>query len=383
MTVDRLRAASSEERVAWLASAAELLLRDVNDALGTLAESTGLSAAMVAWGSRTTLRTVERDALRALVEETRMTGSEPIASLSIVLAGNLFTASVRAVVVPLLLGIPVTVKASSRETRFPTMFRDALRRANAELGNAMELVTFAGGEVQLETALIEGAEATAVYGSDSTIDAIQRRHPNARLIVHGHGVSVGYCGPDALRRERISETIANLALDVCAYDQRGCLSPQIIYVATDSEPVLSAFAERLAKEGLEPLARELPRAPLPLEVGAAQAQWRGMAEVEGSLVSGDTYGIAIRPAQPVRWSPGYRNVTVAPVRGVAEAVRAMEPLGSSLKCVGADPMSSASLCAEIGRSNALSAHVCSLGTMQTPALDAPADGKPVWHGLLR
>jgi hypothetical protein len=383
MTGEALQKASPEERVGWLAASANRLLRETLVACEALAEATGLSAPMVAWAARTTLETMTPDALGAVSDEARSAGGHPISSLSIVLAGNLFTAAARAVVVPLLLGIPVTVKASSREILFPTMLRDALRRTDPVLGDAVELVVFAGGDVEREAWLIERAEATAVYGTDSTIDAMERRHPNARFIPHGHGVSAAYCGPEALGESHVRDTIANLALDICAYDQRGCLSPQIIYVATDSEPALFAFAQRLAREAMDPLGSELPRGPLPLDLGAAQAQWRGIAEVEGSLVVGDTYSIALRPPQPVRWSPGYRNVTLAPVHDLTEAVRAMVPFGRSLKCVGADPSSLASLRAELDRNEAFSAHVCWLGTMQTPSLDAPADGKPVWHGFLR
>jgi acyl-CoA reductase-like NAD-dependent aldehyde dehydrogenase len=383
MNVAALRAASTEERAEWLGAAVEHLLRRSAEACEALSKSTGLSEAMVAWGARTTLETMRPESLRALAEEARAAGGEPISALSIVLAGNLFTAAARAVLVPLLLGIPVTVKASSRETLFPRLLQEALRRVDPELGEAIEIVVFAGGDVERETSLIEGAERTAVYGSDRTIDAMQQRHPNANLIAHGHGVSAAYCGPEALREGQVEETIEQLALDVCAYDQRGCLSPQIIYAAADSEPALFTFVERLASEGLAALEKELPRGPLPVDVGAAQAQWRGLAEVEGSLVVGNTYGIAVRPPQPVRWSPGYRNVTLAPVRDRAEAVRAMEAFGTSLKCVGADPISSASLGVELDRNEALSAYLCPLGTMQTPPLDALADGKPVWQGLLR
>jgi hypothetical protein len=31
----------------------------------------------------------------------------------------------------------------------------------------------------------------------------------------------------------------------------------------------------------------------------------------------------------------------------------------------------------------LSAYACTTGTMQTPPLDAPADGRPIWHGLFQ
>jgi acyl-CoA reductase-like NAD-dependent aldehyde dehydrogenase len=383
MTGEALRAASSETRVTWLSAAAERLLRETIEAREALSKSTGLSAPMVEWGVRSTLRTIEPGALRALAEQAHAVGGAPISSLSIVLAGNLFTAAVRAVVVPLLLGIPVTVKASSRETLFPRMLLDALRSCDSHLGKAMNLMTFARGDVQMERALLAGTEATAVYGSDNTIDAIARRHPNANLIAHGHGISAACCGPEALLEDRISETIACLALDVCAYDQRGCLSPQVVYVVVDSETAAREFAERLARSGLDVLARKLPRGPLPLEVGAAQAQWRGIAEVQGSLIVGGTYGIAIGSPATLRWSPGYRNVTIAPLRDLAEAVRALEPLGASLKCVGVDSTSAARLRQALDRSDRLTAYACALGEMQTPALDAPADGKPIWHGLLR
>ena len=230
--------------------------------------------------------------------------------------------------------------------------------------------------------MIEGSAAAAVYGTDETIEAIRRRHPNTPVIPHGHGVSAAYCGPDALDGACIDDTIASLALDVCAYDQRGCLSPQIIFVEkTDARP-LSELSARLGREGFEPLSKKLPRGPLPLEIGAAQAQWRGVAEVEGSVVAGDDYAIAVRPPEPIRWSPGYRNVTMAEVQDPAEAVALLTPLGASLKCVGVNEGSSAALRRALEAAPGLSAYTCPLGTMQTPSLNSPADGKPVWDGLL-
>jgi hypothetical protein len=143
------------------------------------------------------------------------------------------------------------------------------------------------------------------------------------------------------------------------------------------------FAERLTKEGLEPLSRTLPRGPLPVSIGAAQAQWRGIAEVEGTLFRGDAYSVSVREPQPVRWSPGFRNITVAGVRDLDEALQAMQPIGSNLKCVGTDSASMPELQARLTESTTLSAYACKTGTMQTPPLDAPADAHPIWHALFR
>ena len=381
-----LRAASTAERADWLAEAAVTLERNSRQAGPTLSEATGLSVPMVDWASRTTLETIREDTLLALARKASPESEQasvPIKMLAVVLAGNVFTASVRSIVVPLLLGVPALVKASSQEITFPTMLKDALRRANEGLGAAIDVVAFRGGDAQCETALVDLAEAVSVYGNDETVASIASRVGHASIIPHGHGVSVAYCGADSLGDARGSDTIAALSLDICAYDQRGCLSPQLVFVEAATEPSAADFAVRLAEEGLDPMNQTLPRGPLPASVGAEQAQWRGVAEVEGTLIRGKSYGLAIRTAEAVRWSPGYRNVSIVPVRSFDEALGAIEPIGATLKCIGADPASIAEVRARLGQSRALSAYACTLGSMQTPALDAPADGFPIWHGLLR
>jgi acyl-CoA reductase-like NAD-dependent aldehyde dehydrogenase len=383
---EALRASTLEERAHWLSQAAITLARQAEDGRDALSSTTGLSIPMLEWAVRTTLDTMTGDAMRGLAQSAQKgtdRAPDPIAMLSVVLAGNVFTASVRGILVPLLFGIPVLVKASSSETLFPAMLCDALRSADSRLGAAMSVVVFPGGDVEREVALIDSAEAVSVYGGDATVEAMAARLGNTPLIAHGHGVSVAYCGNHAIEEAHIGHTISSLSLDICAYDQRGCLSPQLVYVEESSELSVMDFAERLAKEGLTPLSRTLPRGPLPVSVGAAQAQWRGVAEVEGSLVRGDTYAVSIRESQPIRWSPGFRNVTVTPVRALDEALQAMRPIGSNLKCVGADSASIPELEARLASSPTLSAYACTIGTMQTPSLDAPADGYPIWHGLFK
>jgi hypothetical protein len=383
---EALRASTLEERAHWLSQAARTLARQAEDGRDALSSTTGLSIPMVEWAVRTTLDTMTGDEMRGLAQSAQKgtdRAPDPIAMLSVVLAGNVFTASVRGIVVPLLFGVPALVKASSSETLFPAMLCDALRSADSRLGAAMSVVMFPGGDVEREAALIDSAEAVSVYGGDATVEAMAARLGNTPLIAHGHGVSVAYCGNHAIEEAHIGHTISSLSLNICAYDQRGCLSPQLVYVEESSELSVMGFAKRLAKEGLTPLSRTLPRGPLPVSVGAAQAQWRGVAEVEGSLVRGDTYAVSVRESQPIRWSPGFRNVTVTPVRALDEALQAMRPIGSNLKCVGADSASIPELEARLASSPTLSAYACTIGTMQTPSLDAPADGHPIWHGLFR
>jgi hypothetical protein len=381
-----LSSSTIEERAHWLAETAATLTREAHKRRNELSEATGLSVPMVEWATRTTLGTIQEDAMLALAQDPQLgidRAPDPVAMLSVILAGNVFTASVRGIVVPLLFGVPVLVKASSRERVFPAMLRDTLRAADSRLGAAMDLVAFPGSDTERNTALVESAEAVSAYGSDETLAALAARLGDTPLIAHGHGVSVAYCGIKARDDAHIGNTIEGLSLDICAYDQRGCLSPQLVYVEEAPHRSAAAFAERLVEEGLGPMSDTLPRGPLPVSVGAAQAQWRGIAEVEGTLLRGDTYAVSIREPEPIRWSPAYRNVTVAPVRNLDEALRAMQAIGPNLKCVGTDAASLSKIGARLAQSPTLSAYACPIGEMQTPPLDAPADGLPIWHGLFR
>lgn len=377
-----LRSESIEQRIRWLSDASTTLAARAMKEAAALSAATGLSEPMVAWAARTTLDTIREDTMKALVRDASRDG-DPLGMLGVVLAGNVFTAAVRTTFVPLLFGVPVLVKASSRETAFPHMMCDALRRANPRLGAAVEVVVFDGGDLDAEAALVEHADAVSVYGSDQTVEAMRKRLADKPLMAHGHGVSVAYCSAEALEDHSLDATIAGLALDVCAYDQRGCLSPQVVFVEGGGRISPRDFARRLVQEGLRPMGETLPRGVLAPEAGAAQAQWRGVAEVEGELLSGSDHAVAIRPPVPIRWSPGYRNVTLSPVADLKEVFEVITTLGQSLKCIGSDPGSLEALAGLLDQTRTLEAYACPIGRMQTPDLDAPSDGRPIWAGLTR
>ncbi len=378
---EALRSSGVEERAAWLSHAADALGERAHQRRAELSRSTGLDEAMVDWASRTTLETVRENALIALHAEAGPLG-QPLDALPVVLAGNVFTAAVRAAFVPLLFGVPVLVKPSSSEPLFPLLMRDALRETNARLGASFDLAAFEGGDREAEAAFVESATTVSVYGSDATVAAMTARLPDVRIVAHGHGVSVACCGAASLRDDAVDVTVERLALDVCAYDQRGCLSPQVIFVAQTDARSAEDFARRFSERGLAPMGARLPRGGMPVDVGAVQAQWRGLAEVEGTLFSGPDHAVAVRPPEPIRWSPGYRNVTVSPVADLAEALRVVVRLGAHLKCIGVDPSSLPEVQTRLAQTP-LEAYACPIGEMQTPALDAPADGRPVWQGLTR
>ncbi len=113
----------------------------------------------------------------------------------------------------------------------------------------------------LESALFAEADCVVATGSDETLAAIrQKLPPAARFVGYGTQVSFGYVTREAL--ERHAHAVAEqAAADVTAWNQRGCLSPHVIYVEDSGSGTGEDFAELLAGK-LEALEKTHPRGAL-------------------------------------------------------------------------------------------------------------------------
>lgn len=370
----RLRASSLEQRAAAIANVARTLASTQDERLlDTLAQSAGLSRANVRWALRTTFETFSFDALLALAS-TRAHAA-PESAVAVVLAGNVFTAAARPMLLPLLVGAPVLAKASSRDDALPFAIARMLSDEDALLGAACGVVSFAHDEHDKLDALLAGASSVHVLGSDQAVAAVRvRRGREARFVGRGHGLGMGLVATSALAsEERARDAARAFAQDVAAYDQRGCLSPHAVIVEEHAGAALRAsdFA-RLLSEALSAIASERPRGDLPQHAAAEQLQWRGVAAARGELHVGAQHAVSYEHAAPIRPSPGYRNIGVYAlseqsvrerVAGYAFALKAFGVAGSAH---------------EVGK---LAPYVCAAGQMQTPPLHAALDGLHPLTGL--
>lgn len=398
-----LRSLSLDERCAAVAAAGRALMSP-DHAPGQrcrerLPASTGLSAAMVDWALRTSLETMTADNLASLAQAEL--GREPgqvrgrVALprlLSVILAGNVFTAALRPMILPLVAGVPVVCKASSRDDELPLVLAEALAEAHAGVGSAVGVLSFPGGTVALEQALLSHSDVLMVYGSDETVASLRARAPaTVRLIEHGHGVSAAYVGLAALADVDSARAAARaLALDTAAYDQRGCFSPHVVWVRRCAG-VSAAELAALIHEALSELDRTLPRGPVPVDVAAAQMQWRGVAAATGELFQGAGHAVAwmarsseVGPAPgQVRLGPGWRNLLVLECDGPAHAAALLGRFGVHLKAVGV-------ACDHAEREELVAAlplsqypRICPAGRMQTPPLHSLVEGAAELHALAR
>ena len=345
-----------------------------------LLASTGLSAPAIEWGLDTTLRTWNVDEAVALLAAAPSEPGAPPALAAIVLAGNVFTAGLRAIALPLTAGVPVIAKGSSADDVLPRYLAKALHRADADVGTAFKVVTFARGDVALEATLLGHADIVSVHGDDDTVATLRARAPaHARFLAHGHGLGIAYVATGVLTSEASALAVAErVALDVAAYDQRGCLSPHAVIVDQGAAVSPARFAELLADVALAQLEPRLPRGEVPTDALAAQAQWRGVALARGVLHAGARWAVSFEDAHVLRASPGHRNVGVYTGRGPDALAARIAPFASHVKALGVAGADAASPVLA-----ALAPYVCAAGAMQTPPLAAHLDGLQPFEGFAR
>lgn len=366
--------------------AAFCLLADEESELGRkvraeLATSTGLSLAMVEWGLRTSLPT-NREVLVGALHQAPLVAQRRVA---VVLSGNLFTACIRALGWPLLLGATVTAKAASQDDVLPHALREAIQQVAPDLATYLDVRTFDRNDENALHALVADCDVVSAYGSDATLDAIDAAlPPGASLIRHGHGVGVLYVAASALESARSAQGWADrVALDIAAYDQRGCLSPHVVFAQEGCVVTPEAFVAALAV-ALGNLEHTLPRGTLSEHDVIAQSQWRGLMAATANLTEGPSFGVARMDSDvtpPSFTAPGYRNVCVVTCADIAALMQQVTPLGEHLKCIGVAGSEAERLAVNTTLPPSLRPIVCRAGTMQTPAFDSRADGELPWHGV--
>jgi hypothetical protein len=295
-----------------------------------LVASTGLSEA----GVRLALAEhLELDATDAELEALRARVTKA-SRVHVILSANVFVGALRALVLARAASAHVTVRPSRREPVFAT----ALVKVLGDPAVTLSEEEPSEGEIH-------------VYGRDETIEALRAR---TSLLVRGHGTGMGVAyvpgGVD------MAAAAARVASDVVPFDQRGCLSPRIVFVEDGPETFADDLAEALA-------ARELavPRGALTPAERAELERWADSVAFAGSLRRGPAWAVAVAGVSAL--PPPGRHVVVVPWAGA----RTLEPIARWVVAVGAPTLEAARLVAPPH------ARIALLGEMQKPRLDGPVD----------
>jgi hypothetical protein len=316
-----------------------------------LPEATGLSPQNVAFALDHSLEVnATDDELRRLV--AYVPRSE---TAHVLLSANLLTAPLRAVALAIASAPQRFVRPSRREPLFTTLMKQAAPEA-FELTEWLTPAPF---------------DHVWAYGSDETMHTLVRSwQPGVTLHAHGHGY--GVIALDAPDRLSASDFDA-MALDVAAFDQRGCLSPRVVVVRSDAQG--AHFVAKQLFLALERINLTIPLGRLSDAELAERARhrdlWRYLGTCHESpvgLVSVDVEG------GPWTEAPNGRVIHVRQTTDNTRDLREHEPEITTVS----------------GQLDALEmlatllphARIARFGWMQRPPLDGPVDRRGDPKGLV-
>jgi Acyl-CoA reductase (LuxC) len=279
---------------------------------------------------------------------------------------------------------PQFVKCASGQSFIPRMFAHSLYEADRKLGACVEIAAWKGGAEILESALFAEADCVVATGSDETLAAIrQKLPPAARFIGHGEKVSFGYITREALERGSHS-VVERAAADVTAWNQRGCLSPHVIYVEEIAGGDGEDFANLLAGK-LEAMEKTHPRGALKPGDAAAIATRRAFYDVRAAhspetkmwaSPESTAWTVVLEYDPRFQISCQNRFIYVKVVPELATALQGAEPVRENISTVGLAcvPAQTTELARRLGRWGVK--RICPLGRMQHPPLGWRHDGRP-------
>jgi hypothetical protein len=338
----------------------------------------------------------------------RMTVARGPRLLAHVSAGNLPVSALTSMVLGVLTKSAQFLKCAQGTSWVPRLFAHSLAFNEPKLGACFELAEWPGGTRDLEEALFAEADVVTATGADATLAEVRSRVPaGTRLVCYGHRVSFAYVSKDMLSSYSIKRVVRDVAADVTAWDQMGCLSPHVVYVQEDGVLSPEGFAEALAEE----LARREtlePRGEIrPEEAGAIQARrtvyaLRAAAPAVGtdnlrhdSQFSDPPYGIRLwqsegSTAWTVVWEADPRFETsclnrfiyVKSVRRLDDVLQFAEPIRQHVSTVGLAAVDHhlSELAAKLAQWGV--PRVCPVGRMQEPPVAWRHDGRPALGDLV-
>jgi hypothetical protein len=228
------------------------------------------------------------------------------------------------------------------------------------------------------------ADVVLAYGGNDSLSAMQQQVPiTTRFLPHGHKLSFGMVAASALSIRKGQEVVQQAALDVMRYEQSGCYSPQVFYVAKGGRISPLEFAQRMVAE-LQALQPRFPRRALSLEEAAAVAAWResqamqslshpectvlGQADDPACVVYSDQ-AMALQPTALMR------SVLVVAVNHLGEVPALLKDARHVLQTAGlaASPEELMPLAQALGDVGVT--RICAIGAMTSPEAGWHHDGR--------
>ena len=234
-------------------------------------------------------------------------------------------------------------KVPSAEPVFATVFARLLAEIEPLWADCLAVVWWQGGDAERERALLPLADVVMAYGGNEALQDLRQRIPvGTRFLAHGHKLSAAMVSARCLSVRKSQIAARQTALDVARYEQQGCYSPHVVYVARGGRVSPLEFAQQIASE-LAALQHKFPRHTLALAEATTMAAWRQAHEFKAMQSSNivvlgqpsDPWCVVVAQGpQALAPSPLNRCVLVVAEDDLEQAAAQLAPQKAYLQSVG-------------------------------------------------
>ena len=275
-------------------------------------------------------------------------------------------------------------KLSSRDGGFLELYLASLKTVDRELWRTNTLVD--AKDRKSLSALLKKAGSVVAYGSDESLEEIRSQVPaTTAFFAYGHRVSAGFYLKEAMALKNAQRLAAKAARDTWMADQRGCLSPAVLYVQQGGDTPVRDFAAMLAHELRKLQKREGVSPRRDFFDAAAAHRWQArhvLQKIKGnnpSLWQSDPRGlwtVCYEEVPRTVLAGSSQTVFVCAFKGAEQVYRALSSIQKYLQCVALE--CSARNRKKIAQRLSLLGvnRICRAGLMQRPPVTWHHDGKP-------
>lgn len=303
-------------------------------------------------------------------------------------AGNILGIAAFEMVLDKLIDAATWIKVPSEEPVFGALYAKSIEEVDPKLAYTIAVLPFESGNKKIKEFLFSKSDIIRATGGELARKNIEKLATKHNVPVAGHWHKFSFI---TIARDYLNDRARNIAelvsLDVSAWDQQGCFSPQEIFVEKGGDTTPIQFAELLAEE-MEITSRALPKGT---RSGKMQVL-DGYHQYLKKEMMGEPVKLFLSPAH--QWlviydennknmepSPLFRVIRVKPIDDIMQIPKIVKPLSTFLQTVGvAIPQDRLIAFAEsIGKAGATNIRAISHMTLQKPW--EPWDGRFPLHEL--
>ena len=280
------------------------------------------------------------------------------------------------------------IKVPSEEPVFGALYAKSIEEVDPQLAYSIAVLPFEGRNKEVKEFLFSKSDIVRATGGEQARRNLTKLADKHNIPIAGHWHKFSFI---TIAREYMDERAGEIAelvsLDVTAWDQQGCFSPQEIFIEIGGDVSPKEFAELLAEE-MEITSMALPKGTNSGKIqvldGYHQYFKREMMGEPVKIFPSPTHKwLVIYDGSTVRFEPSplFRVIRVKPVDDIMDIPTLVKPIGSFLQTIGVAipnnrliPFANA-----IGEVGATNIRVISSMTLQKPW--EPWDGRFPLHEL--